>query len=142
MKKCKLLYFSFFLFAICITYATAGCQGVSSTGPFSTACATAMQEIVTLGYPSSGYNGPPGNNDCTRWGRYWINCNGLPTGPCLCPAVVVPVGSCGPFADTIIANCGSCGGGVYAANQGSGGNPAIRHWGALMSASISGVCII
>jgi hypothetical protein len=101
-----------------------------------------MQEIVTNGYTSPNYGGPPGNNDCTHWGRYWISCTGA-LNLCICPAVAVPVGTCGPFADIIISSCGSeCGGAVFAANKKSGGNLAIVAWGSVMSDSSTGVGII
>lgn len=87
------------------------------------------------GYTSPTYNGPAGNNDCTRWGRYWISCVGGIQGPCLCAMMGNPgVGTCSAFTDPIVANClSACGGSVLLANMGTGGNPGIVEWGGKLS---------
>ena len=145
MEKCLSLSFLFFLFVILLFCSSLSCRGVSSVGPQSSACAAAMEDIVTNGYTSPNYNGPPGNNDCTRWGRYWITCIGSLTGPCACAMAIPPggMGTCALYADIVLSMCTSaCGGSVLAANMGPNGNPDIRLWGSLMRESITGVGII
>ncbi len=134
MVKSKFLYRSILVISILATCAASGCKGISSIGHLSDACAAAIEDMVTNGYTSPGFNGPAGNNDCTRWGRYWITCIGPPGGPCACALTNPGMGSCALFADPIVNNClSACGGGVLAANMGTGGNPKIRVWGSQLS---------
>lgn len=142
MEKHKFIYFSLFLIATWATCATTGCV-VAGAPQYSDACAAAMQDIVENGYTSPGFNGPPGDNDCTRWGRYWITCGGPLQGPCVCTQTNNPgVGTCGAFANIIISTCGSdCGATVRAGNIGPGGNPGIQDWGGIMADPGTGVGI-
>jgi hypothetical protein len=102
-----------------------------------------MQDIVQNGYSSPNYNGPPGDNDCTRWGQWWISCIGDIDGPCACAMANPGMGSCEPFANQINFNCVSaCGGSVLAANMLDGGNPSIRVWGGAMANQNAGMGVL